>query len=290
MPDDKNQGQTPADDQQGSGAGAGERQFPETVVKELREESARYRVKAREAEQKAEELAARLGELQSKLDGIDLEAVSKMREELARIEKEKEDSEKARLLKEGQFDELLRRAKEEQESEKAKLVAESERRLAEAMEAKKQLEARLADIAEKQRRSAIQSEIVNAAAKAQAIDPDDILFRLDRKADLRDVGGREQVVLLGDDGEPLRDPVSGVVLSIEDYVTKMRENERTAHLFASTTRGAGSTTRATPASGAPTSNPWKPETMNLTEQGKLIKSNPELAKRLAADAGVTLAI
>ncbi len=33
-------------------------------------------------------------------------------------------------------------------------------------------------------------------------------------------------------------------------------------------------------------NPWKPETFNLTEQGRLLREKPELARRLMAEAGV----
>jgi len=35
-------------------------------------------------------------------------------------------------------------------------------------------------------------------------------------------------------------------------------------------------------------NPFKAETFNLTKQGELMKKNPELAKKLAAEAGVNL--
>ena len=35
-------------------------------------------------------------------------------------------------------------------------------------------------------------------------------------------------------------------------------------------------------------NPFKPDNINLTEQGELIRNNPELAKKLAAEAGVQL--
>lgn len=37
-------------------------------------------------------------------------------------------------------------------------------------------------------------------------------------------------------------------------------------------------------------NPFKAETRNLTKQGELLRTNPELAKRLAAEAGVKLNI
>lgn len=35
-------------------------------------------------------------------------------------------------------------------------------------------------------------------------------------------------------------------------------------------------------------NPFKPENFNLTEQGKLMRLNPELAKKLAGEAGIKL--
>lgn len=38
----------------------------------------------------------------------------------------------------------------------------------------------------------------------------------------------------------------------------------------------------------PTTNPFKKESFNLTEQGKLLKTNPEQARALAAEAGVTI--
>ena len=39
-----------------------------------------------------------------------------------------------------------------------------------------------------------------------------------------------------------------------------------------------------------TENPFKAETYNLTKQGQLLRKNPELAKKLAAEAGVKLSI
>lgn len=35
-------------------------------------------------------------------------------------------------------------------------------------------------------------------------------------------------------------------------------------------------------------NPWKPETRNMTKQAEIARDNPDLAKRLARDAGVQL--
>lgn len=49
--------------------------------------------------------------------------------------------------------------------------------------------------------------------------------------------------------------------------------------------GGGGNTRS--ASGGDV-NPWKKESRNLTEQGRIAREDPETAKRLAKEAGVTL--
>ncbi|MDD2769136.1 MAG: hypothetical protein PHT19_10390 [Methylococcus sp.] len=41
---------------------------------------------------------------------------------------------------------------------------------------------------------------------------------------------------------------------------------------------------------AKTPNPWARDTLNLTQQGKMLKDNPELARRLMAKAGVKAAL
>lgn len=33
-------------------------------------------------------------------------------------------------------------------------------------------------------------------------------------------------------------------------------------------------------------NPWKQDTFNLTEQGRITRDNPDLAKKLKAEAGI----
>jgi len=49
---------------------------------------------------------------------------------------------------------------------------------------------------------------------------------------------------------------------------------------------SGSGAEGTPArTGSPAKNPWKKDTWNLTEQGKLVRENLALAKRLASEAG-----
>ncbi len=54
--------------------------------------------------------------------------------------------------------------------------------------------------------------------------------------------------------------------------------------------GSGLTPHAKATRTANSPNPWKTESLNLTEQGELFKSNPAEAKRLAAAAGVKLEV
>jgi len=41
-----------------------------------------------------------------------------------------------------------------------------------------------------------------------------------------------------------------------------------------------------PGAGNPEVNPWKPETFNLTQQGKILKEDPAKATRMKAEAGI----
>ena len=66
----------------------------------------------------------------------------------------------------------------------------------------------------------------------------------------------------------------------------MKQSENYAHLFAGGSAGAGSGT--VKFDGRSIDNPWKPGSINLTLQGKILQENPSMAKRLAAEAGVEL--
>ncbi len=75
-------------------------------------------------------------------------------------------------------------------------------------------------------------------------------------------------------------------VGVDDVLKSYKEDTAMAHLFKEEPRkppynpaggGAGST-----------NNPFAKETYNMTEQAKLLKSNPEQAKAMAAAAGVTI--
>ena len=82
-------------------------------------------------------------------------------------------------------------------------------------------------------------------------------------------------LILGEDGK---------VTGLDDQLKALQETK--SFLF----KPVGGKPKYAPNGGgnAPTVNPFAKETFNLTEQGKLLRDNPEQAKALAAAAGVTL--
>ncbi len=72
-------------------------------------------------------------------------------------------------------------------------------------------------------------------------------------------------------------------LSLDETLKTYKEDKSMTHLFK--TEGGYQ-----PAGGGnpPSGNPFAKETFNMTEQGKLLRSNPEQARILAAAAGVTI--
>ena len=75
----------------------------------------------------------------------------------------------------------------------------------------------------------------------------------------------------------------GKLIGLEDQLKEVKENE--PYLFGPDLKGREphKTTQTPPAYK---NNPWKVETKNLTEQGRILKEDPELAERLKAEAGV----
>lgn len=73
-------------------------------------------------------------------------------------------------------------------------------------------------------------------------------------------------------------------LPLGEYIRSLRRKPEYQNQFrASGATGSGSSP-ATGSSGAAVVNPWKKETRNLTEQGRIFKENPVLAEKLKAAA------
>ncbi len=104
--------------------------------------------------------------------------------------------------------------------------------------------------------------------EAGALDPDYLIYKQ---------GGLEKFTFDAD-GKPI---------GIDDVVKPLKESA--PHLFKQK-EGADYNPAGGAGAGGGTTNPWKKETYNLTEQGRILKENPVQAKQLASAAGITLNI
>jgi len=239
-------------------AGEGDKTFTEAYVKGLRTESAKYRTKAREAEEKL-----------AQFDGIDPDEYRKLLE----LKKEQETK---KLEAEGEWEKLRAQLVESHAKEKEKF--ETERA---AFNSKIEgLEAELSN-------TILGHEIAVAAGTAQAINPKlvEITLKSMKMASVeQDDDGRRVIRVLNDDGETARiDPQTGEPMTVLQLLEDMKQSKEYAHLFAGGKPGAGSGTHFF--RGGHIENPWKTETRNLTRQAEILRADPALAKRLKAEAG-----
>lgn len=79
----------------------------------------------------------------------------------------------------------------------------------------------------------------------------------------------------------------GNPIGVDDILKPLKESS--PHLFKNS-QGGGYNPAAGGAGSAGSNNPWKKDSYNLTEQGKILRSDPVQAKQLAAAAGITLNI
>lgn len=76
----------------------------------------------------------------------------------------------------------------------------------------------------------------------------------------------------------------GIPVGVEDTVKPLKES--CPHLFK--TEGQPGGYKPNGGENPPAANPWKKDSFNLTEQGRIYKENPTQAKEMAAAAGVTI--
>lgn len=72
------------------------------------------------------------------------------------------------------------------------------------------------------------------------------------------------------------------LLGLEDQLKALQQSD--PYLFGDSGKVGGGTNP--PGAGNPEVNPWKPETFNLTQQGKILREDPAKAARMKAEAGV----
>ena len=188
--------------------------------------------------------------------GIDPEAVRKLAEEKRQLEE-------AAQLKAGEFDKVLAaRLKEHDEKRYTPVLARAEA-------AERQLTVLMID-------NTVRDEALKRGLRPTAVP--DLLARA--RTSLRLVGGVVQVF----DGENVRMGKDGITpMNSAEWVEALGTDA--PHLFDANAgggavgSGAGGSQR-----GGGQVNPWSKGTLNLTEQAKIMKSNPGLAARLEASA------
>lgn len=76
----------------------------------------------------------------------------------------------------------------------------------------------------------------------------------------------------------------GSPVGVDDVIKPLKESS--PHLFR--TEGQSGGYKPNGGENPPAINPWKKDSFNLTEQGRIYKENPTQAKEMAAAAGVTI--
>jgi len=72
------------------------------------------------------------------------------------------------------------------------------------------------------------------------------------------------------------------LIGFDEQINELKKTD--GYLFAAVSGGGGGGANPIGAGGGQ-KNPWKKETFNLTEQGKLLRENPALAKSMIVEAG-----
>ncbi|HYF36195.1 MAG TPA: hypothetical protein VD994_12955 [Prosthecobacter sp.] len=203
-------------------------------------------------------LKQQLDALQASVNGVDLAKAK----ELLKKQQELDD---ANLVKSGDIDKIVQNR-----------LAPFQQQLEAEKAAKAEVEKRLADVQ-------INQAALAAGAKRglRATAHADLLFRV--KSAFRIVNGA--TVAFEADGKTMRYSKDGVTpLTLDEWVEGLATEA--PHLFESSSGGGasgGSSGGAGLANGQ--KNPFKRETLNLTEQGRLFRTNPALAKQMQAAAG-----
>lgn len=255
--------------------------YDEDYVKGLRDENAKFRIRARENENKVVELQKQHAELNEKLNAVDFDEIKRLRDEKKAAEKAELEKEKERLLAEQNYEKLLDTQKAELEVGFESERSEMAKSLEDAMAKINELTEQYQNVVSQHKKTLIESEVVSAAAKNGAYNPLDIELRLAPETDVQIIDGKETVVFVDSNGEPVYQ--DGKLVTVAQKVEQMKQDESSAYLFMSDKQGAGSkTTSVNNDSGI--KNPWKSETFNLTEQFKITDRDPDLAKRLMTEA------
>lgn len=177
-------------------------------------------------------------------------------------------------------DKKLEDARKEWEAEKAAISTNAQKEVAKAKEeAAAELEAA--------RNYFLDGEVTRAVAAQKGV-PELLGHIIRGHLDVqRGEDGRFSLRVLGADKQPRIKDSAGNPFTLDDLVGELKADPKFGRAFESSGTTGGGATQPAPGGGAAT-NPWKKESRNLTEQGRILKEDPAKAKQLAAQAGVKL--
>ena len=199
---------------------------------------------AKQSKKEAEDARRQLQALQQQLDEVKNAQQAAVRQNL-------EDQ--------GQFKELY-----EQEKQRARTL--EQRLLTETAELRAQLES----VTQNAQHERLKSAALGQISQANAVNPQQLYALLQPQLRVDDEGN--PVALNG-----------GVETPLGDYIANLKQAPEWQHHFsASGARGIGAVPTSVVAPGV--TNPWRPESRNITEQMRLRVTNPELAAALEAEA------
>lgn len=192
------------------------------------------------------------------------EATGKTPEEISTLITELEHNEAAKAEKAGEWDKL-----------KSQLLETHKKELSKKDEETAKMKATL-------ERYLVDATATAAIAELKGI-PQLLLPHVKSAVKVVEDNGEYTVQVVDGAGTP-RINNKGESLSIKELVEEMRQSEIFGRAFEPTGITGSGASGARNNAGAPVKNPWKKETFNLTEQGRIFKENPELAARLEKEA------
>jgi len=102
----------------------------------------------------------------------------------------------------------------------------------------------------------------------------------------KEVNGQFVVEVIDEQGNPRIKDHHGTPVTVADYLAEIKKT-RPGLFKADNIQGTGIDPKASaPKSTSNVVNPWKAETRNLTEQMRITRTDPALAQRLKAEAGI----
>lgn len=228
--------------------------FSAAYVEQLRKEAAGYRVRAKEAEQK-----------RAAFDGVDVDEYRKLKEDQKAAQKKD-------LEDQGKWEEL-----------RVQLVEDHKGELSKKDEAYGELDKKYGALKGELENTILDNEIMAQGVVHEALNPKVLNLIVKSSAKVVEAEDGKRVIKVFDaDGKERINLKTGKPMNVGDLMVEMKSDEAFAHEFKGGTAGASSKTVH---GGVVVDNPWKAGQTNLTLQGRLMKENPDVARRFISEAG-----